>query len=59
MLIAAYFWDKYFVNMSYNEMTKCLIEHNLIPKHTDIEAFRRKLNRIGLKKSRYNKKQDK
>lgn len=57
ILIAAYFWDSYFARLSIKEIVEYLIENDLIARGTDPDTFRRKLNRIGLRKHRY-KKQD-
>ncbi|MBN2286073.1 MAG: hypothetical protein JXI43_06470 [Tissierellales bacterium] len=56
IILSALFWEQHFVKTSYKNITRFLVMNDVLPKSTDYDTFRRSLNRVGLKKERYNKK---
>lgn len=55
-LIAAYLWDDHFSKMPYPEMVRILKKEKILPKNVLQHNFKRMLQRVGIKKNRYNRK---
>lgn len=55
-LVVAYFWDEHFSKMPYPEIVRVLKKEKVLPKMMPPENFRKMLNRVGLQKPQYNKK---
>lgn len=56
IIIVAKLWDNYFRKMTYPKAVALLEKHKVLPKNTDPFTFSKTLNRLGLKKTKYNKK---
>jgi hypothetical protein len=56
VLLVARFWEEQFKSMSYGEIVDFLEKREVLATGTDVEAFRKVLNRAGLKRERYNRK---
>ena len=56
IVITAKYWEEYFQNISYSKLVAFYIKQEILPPSTNVENFRKTLNRVGLKKKRYNKK---
>jgi len=56
VLLVARFWEEKFREMPYPEIVTFMEKKDVLRKGTDVENFRKVLNRNGLKKEQYNRK---
>jgi hypothetical protein len=55
-LICAYFWETEFVEMSFGKIVEALKRADVLGAGVDPRSFAKMLNRVGLRRSRYNRK---